>query len=67
MYSVYANLLGKWTLLNDEYNINGVPADTFVTTFLDTEGATNYTNNFVQVNHRSEQFYIHISQVQWTD
>ena len=67
MYSVYANLLGKWILLDDEYNINGLSANEFVTKYLDTEGSTNYTNNFVQINHNNEQIYIYISQIQWTN
>ena len=34
---VYANILGKWVLLNDEYNINGCPCDSFVVDYLDKE------------------------------
>ena len=64
---VYANILGKWVLLNDEYNINGCPCDSFVVDYLDKENSTNYTNNFIQINHGNKQFYIHISQIQWTN
>ena len=67
MFNVYANILGKWTLLNNEYNINGAPADKFVSEILDVENSTKYTNNFVQINHGNEQFYIYISQIQWTN
>lgn len=67
MYSIYANILGNWTLLDDEYNINGLPCNEFVLNYLDNENATQYTNNFVQINHGNEQFYIYISQIQWTN
>ncbi len=67
MFNVYANLLGQWTLLTNEYNINGAPSDKFVSEYLDKENATNYTNNFVQINHGNEQFYVYISQIQWTN
>ena len=42
---IYANLLGKWTELNDDYSINGVKIENFFETL------TNHENFDIKLNN----------------
>lgn len=62
--NVYANLLGKWTKLNPDDLIENVSPIEFISNDL-----IDYKkkNQFIKIIHNSENFFIHISQLQFTN
>lgn len=61
---VYANLLGTWTLLNEHDLIESKhPVDFISNDLMDY----NEHNKFVKVIHNNQNFFIHISQIQFTN
>lgn len=62
--NVYANLLGKWTLLDDELdNINGAKPSGFVFDFFIVEDKFK-ENSTICVTHNSKKYLVPISYLQ---
>lgn len=67
---IYANLLGKWTELNDDFSINGGRVETFFEKLTNEESFdTKLNNGFVKVENakRKLSFEIHYTCIQRID
>lgn len=67
---IYANLLGKWTELNDNFSINGERVESFFEKLTNQESFDiNLNNGFVKVenNEKSLSFEIHYTCIQKID
>ena len=67
---IYANLLGKWTELNDDFSINGGRVETFFENLTNEESFdTKLNNGFVKVENTEKNlsFEIHYTCIQKID
>ena len=65
---VYANLLGKWTELTDEYTIDGTTPEKFVENILigpDAYKTSRITNSFVEIMINNTAYHVHESCIQY--
>ena len=66
---VYANLLGVWTELTEDYSINGTSPVNFVEKVLIAENGSEilkYNNEFVKILTPKNSYHIHKSCIQYT-